>query len=572
MGRISKRVHVPGGAGQGKIQGEKYYRAGLYARLSSDQDPKKNESQAGPQSSLETQIHIAEKYIEDWNRHHRDRIEIVGRYVDLGKTGTNFERDAFKRLMQDIRLGDINCVVVKDLSRFGRNYLEAGNYIEKIFPFLGVRFIAVTDGYDTGEEGNSTKQMVSEIKNLVNDMYAKDSSVKSKLSLEQRRAAGSYVGGPPPYGYEAYREGRVRKLKPDRNTVEIVQDIYRKFVETESYQAVANSLNQRRINPPAIYKKTKEVCCPAEMVYKGWDKSAVESILKSETYLGRLVQGRTSLTARKAENRIQKPEEEWVRKENTHEALVSPELYEQAQEIRHRIQERTRSHSHRTEGCPIGENIFQSILYCGVCGRKMTRHSEVRIYADGRRERKDGYFCLDSTGTKRETCPDANHIYETELSGILLILLRTEFATQLKKPKSFTGQMEDMLQQKRKELDRKLKKTEGQISALSEEEGGEYMAYSTGKLSQEEYACYRFRKEERLQELEKLRDQCRKEAEKLEGEGKAYLKAVRSLIKCKSQKELTRELVEELVERIYVYPGRRVEVVFHYRDIMRGEA
>ena len=117
MGRISKRVHVPGGAGQGKIQGAKYYKAGLYARLSSDQDLKKNES-------VETQIHIAEKYVEDWNRHHRDRIEIVGRYVDLGKTGTNFERDAFKRLMQDIRLGDINCVVVKDLSRFGRNYLE----------------------------------------------------------------------------------------------------------------------------------------------------------------------------------------------------------------------------------------------------------------------------------------------------------------------------------------------------------------------------------------------------------------------------------------------------------------
>ncbi len=564
MGRISKRIHVSADAGQEKTQGAKYYKAGLYARLSSDQDLKKNES-------VETQIHIAEKYIEDWNQHHRDKIEITGRYVDLGKTGTNFERDAFKKLMQDVRLGDINCVVVKDLSRFGRNYLEAGNYIEKIFPFLGVRFIAVTDGYDTGEEGNGTKQMVSEIKNLVNDMYAKDASVKSKLSLEQRRAAGSYVGGPPPYGYESYREGRVRKLKPDRNTAEIVRDIYRKFVETESCQAVASSLNKRRINPPAVYKKTKEVCCPAEAAYKGWDKSAVESILKSETYIGRLVQGRTSLTARKAENRIRKPEEEWVRKENTHEALISPELYGQVQEIHRCIQERTRSHNHRTEGCPIGENIFQNILFCGVCGRKMTRYSQINDYADGRRERKDSYFCPDSTGTKRETCPDANHIYETELSEILLVLLRMEFATRLKKPKNFAVQVEALLQQKKKEPEQRFKKTEGQISALSEEEERKYMAYCTGKLSLEEYARYRPWKEGRLQELEKLKDQCRKETERLEEMGKTYRKAVRSLIKMKSRKELTRELVEELVEKIYVYSGRGVEVAFHYRDIMRGE-
>ena len=194
MGRTSKRARAAAGAesvapgtGQRKMQGVKCYKAGIYARLSSDRDLKKNES-------VETQIEIAKRYVEDWNQQHGDKIEIVGEYADLGKTGTNFDRDDFKRLMQDIRLGDINCVIVKDLSRFGRNYLEAGNYIEKIFPFLGVRFIAVADGYDTGTEVNNTKQMASEIKNLVNDMYAKDFSAKAKLSLKQRReAAVSYT-------------------------------------------------------------------------------------------------------------------------------------------------------------------------------------------------------------------------------------------------------------------------------------------------------------------------------------------------------------------------------------------
>ena len=327
-----------------------------------------------------------------------------------------------------------------DLSRFGRNYLEAGNYIEKIFPFLGVRFIAVTDGYDTGADANNTKQMASEIKNLVNDMYAKDFSAKAKLSLKQRREAGSYVGGPPPYGYEACLEGRLRKLKPDGNTAEIVRLIYKKFLEMGSYQAVADELNDRRINPPTVYKKCKEVYCPAETAYKGWDKSAVERILKSATYTGGLVQGRTSLTAGKEENRVRRPEEEWVRKENTHEAIISQELYGQAQEIHRRIQERTRSHNHPTKGCPIRENIFDKVLYCGVCGRKMTRHSYVKDYRDGRRERKGGYFCLDSVSTKRETCPESNRISRTELADILSFLFRAEFATRLKKQRDYVEQ------------------------------------------------------------------------------------------------------------------------------------
>lgn len=171
MGRISKRK-TAGEAGTadaapcGKKNGKKY-RAGIYARLSSDLDKDKNES-------IDVQASIARNFVEEFNREHDEWIEIAECYSDLGKTGSNFNRDGFLRMMQDIRLGEINCVIVKDLSRFGRNYLEAGNYIEKIFPFLGVRFIAVSDGLDTGINGSGADGITSEIKNLVNDMYAKD--------------------------------------------------------------------------------------------------------------------------------------------------------------------------------------------------------------------------------------------------------------------------------------------------------------------------------------------------------------------------------------------------------------
>lgn len=567
MGRTSKRIRT---AGTGQIvqacQQEKlYYKAGIYARLSVDQDLKKNES-------VENQILIAESYVADWNRRYQDRIEIVGRYTDLGKTGTNFERDAFKRLMQDVRLGDINCVIVKDLSRFGRNYLEAGNYIEKIFPFLGVRFIAVADGYDSGAAGDNTRQMASEIKNLINDMYARDFSKKTKLSLKQRREAGAYVGGPSPYGYEVYKEGQSRKLRPDGNTAEIVRVIYRKFVETGSYQAVVDYLNARRINPPAIYKKRKETYCPMETAYEGWGIGAVERIVKSETYTGNLVQGRTSITARKEENRIHKPEEEWVRRENTHQALIDPWLYEQARETRCRIQERTRTFAHPTKGCPIGKNIFNNVLYCGVCGRKMIRNSYVQDYVDGRRERKEGYFCRDSIGTRTQYCPDSNRISQTELLDRLFCLFRTEFSIRMKKRKDYVEQGHAFIQKKERELERLQRQTQRQILALAEEEGEKYAAYRMGKLSQEEYVCCRLQWEEQQQELGKQNKRYEEERRRLRRDGETYLKAVRALIRLKSKEELDQELVEALIEKIQVYPGKRVEVVLTYSDILTERA
>lgn len=343
MGRTSKRQSAGKGsdtpASAAKNQKSRQYKAGIYARLSADIDEKKNES-------VEVQIEIARKFIEEWNGQHTDKIEVSDCYIDLGKTGTNFNRDAFQRLMQDVRMGDINCVIVKDLSRFGRNYLEAGNYIEKIFPFLGVRFIAVADGFDTGADGNETKQMVSEIKNLVNDMYAKDFSVKAKASLAQRRKEGSYVGGPAPYGYQAVWEGKVRRLIPDENTAEIVRYIFQKFIETESYTAVTDDLNIRKINPPAVYHKTGEVYCLPDAVYKGWDKGSVERIIKSDTYSGRLVQGKTSITARDENNRIHKPENDWVVKEEAHEPLITPEIMKEAARVRRKLREQTKSHAH----------------------------------------------------------------------------------------------------------------------------------------------------------------------------------------------------------------------------------
>lgn len=565
MGRVSKRKV---GSRQTEIlhQEEKRYKAGIYARLSSDQDVKKNES-------VEVQIEIAKKFVEEFNRKETGEvIDVAQCYTDLGKTGSNFERAGFLRLLQDIRLGEINCVIVKDLSRFGRNYLEAGNYIEKIFPFLGVRFIAVADGFDTGKEGNENKQMATEIKNLVNDMYAKDFSKKAKQHLKQRREEGSYVGGPPPYGYMADWRGKRRVLIPDENTETIVKFIFEKFVETENYTAVADELNRRRINPPYRYKKTKEVYHAADDTdYKGWDKSAVERILKSETYAGTLVQGKTSITARNEKNRIHKREDDWVVTKDAHEPLVDKELYQKAVEVREKILKRTASHKHPTKGYPIEENIFDNVLYCGVCGRKMTRNSYVKQYADGEKARLDGYFCLNGGQTKVTVCPKSNRISKNELVDILLPLIRMEFEVFLSKPKSYMEYGRERIAESMKKAEAALRETEGKIRRTREEESRIYMDYRSGKIPQKEYVDFKMKQADRLADLDKQQDRQQKEIKGLEKLSEKYLAAIKALLKLKNGKELTKDMIEAFISKIYVYPGKRIEVIFTFTaDCMEG--
>lgn len=557
MGRVSKRKAA--NQETKRIATENRYRAGIYARLSSDQDTGKNES-------IEVQMEIAKKFVEKYNReNHRDVIEIVQCYSDLGKTGSNFEREGFQQMLQDIRLGDINCVIVKDLSRFGRNYLEAGNYIERIFPFLGVRFIAVSDGFDTGKQENEKKQMASEIKNLVNDMYAKDISKKAKVQLKQRREEGSYVGGPPPYGYKAVFQEKRRVLIPDENTDMIVRFIYEKYVETESCQAVADELNRRKINPPYVYKKTNEVYYASDSgAYKGWDRGAVDRILKSKSYLGILVQGKTSITAKNEKNRIYQPEEEWTITEDAHEPLISQELYQQVEEVRMKIEKKIKKRKHPAKDYPREENIFDGILYCGVCGMKMTRSSQLKQLANGEKRRVEGYFCRNGGQTKVSVCPNTNRISKIDLVDILLPLIRLEFAVLLKKPQYYTEFLKKRTEEISKKAEADLREIERKIVRCNEESTGVYMKYRAGKIQQKEYVTFKMQQEDRIKEL-KNQEECQKEKIKgLEKQSERCLSGMKMLLKLKNGRELTKEILETLIERIYVYPGKRIEVIFAF--------
>ena len=562
MGRTSKRKGNAAIIGRSETSVKKVFKAALYARLSSDQDEKKNES-------IDVQIAIGRKFVAEFNEQHgNEKIEIVDCYKDLGKTGTNFKRDEFQRLMQDVRFGDIDCIIVKDLSRFGRNYLEAGNYIEKIFPFLGVRFIAVADGYDTGADGNETKQMATEIKNLVNDMYAKDFSVKARVHLKKRREEGSYVGGPPPYGYIADWKNKKRVLVPDENTVEIVRLIFQKFVDAESYAAVVDLLNGMRICPPSVYKKTGEVYAEPEAKYKGWDKGSVERIIKSKTYIGTLEQGKTSITFHDESNRIHKGKDDWVIRENVHEAIITAEVFDAAQAVVQKMRCKKTQQKHPTQGYPMEENLFDSVLFCGACGRKMTRNSYVKEYADGHKERKYGYFCLNAGSTKVDTCDQSNRISKIELLDILLPLMQKEFVCFLDRPKSYTEIGQEKLHDVELELNKRVRDIEKSMFLTKEHETEAYMEYRAGRMEQKDFVAYKLKVKEQYEELEQQKQELEKEQKRLFAVSERYLKAIRSLTKLKSGKNLTKEMIEALIKKIYVYPGKRIEVIFQYTNEM----
>lgn len=587
MARVSKRGSairkLPEKQYASKHKGKRY-KAGIYARLSSEQgnklcmQDKSYEPRMPKSDSIEGQIAIAKKFVEEFNQNQTDDIiDVVSCYTDLGKTGTNFDREGFLALLADIRCGRIDCVIVKDLSRFGRNYLEAGNYIEKIFPFLGVRFIAVSDGFDTGNTKNITEQMADvmevEIKNLVNDMYAKDFSKKAKIQLEQRRKEGSYAGGVPPYGYVTGWCKKRRILIPDDKTMEIVRLIYERFVEAESYTAVFDELNRRKINPPAVYRKTGDVYYSMEAYpsfgkteYKRWDRSAVERILSSETYIGRLVQGKTSISARNEKNRIHNAKETWVITEDAHEPLIPTELYRKAEKIRKRIADKTAVSRHLTVDCPIQENIFEHILYCGICGRKMTRNSHVKQYANGTKVRLDGYFCFNGAQSKVLACHDSNRISKAELTDMLIHIIRMTFTLLLNEEEKYVEVGNVEMKKEIRKAEAALRTAEGSMRILCEEEGRMYMDYRAGKISQGEYTAYRIQHKEKLLDVKNRKEKHQEERKALERGSESYRSAIRTVLELKSDSQLTQKMLEAFIARIYVYTGKRIEIVFVVAD------
>ena len=336
------------------------YRAAIYLRLS------KEDGDVVAGGKLESNsISNQKDLIMDFLKSKSD-IEVVSVRIDDGYSGVNFCRPDFQKMLEDIKKGKIDCVIVKDLSRFSRNYIEAGRYLEKIFPALGVRFIAINDNYDSADTQNS-QDIIIAFKNLINDSYLRDLSTKIRSHLDVKRKNGEFIGNYTAYGYLKADDNK-NQLIVDTFAAEVVRDIFRMKLDGMSPSTIANKLNEMQVLSPMEYKRSMGI--HFETSFKTnkkalWSAQAVNRILTNEIYTGVLLQGKTTTPNHKIKVVEKVDEKNWIRVENGHEAIVDKFYFDAVQNT---LERDTRCSQSSGETYPLCGMIF-----CGDCGSPMVR-------------------------------------------------------------------------------------------------------------------------------------------------------------------------------------------------------
>lgn len=343
---------------------KKIWNAAVYVRLSKD-DGDKIES-----DSITSQKDILSEFVN-----HKDDIKISDFYIDDGWSGANFERPAFSRMMSDIYAKKVNCVIVKDLSRFGRNYADSSRYIDDIFVKLNIRFIALNSGVDTVcEHTNPATQCITVgIQNVINESYIANTSVSIRGALDINRKQGKFIGSFATYGYLKDPDNH-HKLVIDDEAAEVVRTIFKWFIEGKSVIGITKNLNALGIPNPSEYKRQKG------FNYKHtnknndglWCDSTVRRMLRNQMYIGNMVQGKNTNLSYKIKKCRAKPKEEWIIVESTHEPIIDKETFEKAQSLFNR---NTRTSPKKTE-----VDLFSGFVKCADCHRAMSKKVNNHAY------------------------------------------------------------------------------------------------------------------------------------------------------------------------------------------------
>lgn len=532
------------------MTGTATYSVGIYARLSHDSHNEKNRS-------IETQIEMAKKYVSE----HSD-LYLYNCYTDLGKTGTNFKRDGFEALMQDVRLQRVNCIVVKDLSRFARNYVEMGNYLEKIFPFLGVRFISINEHLDTFAPDYGQDTLGVNLKNLINELYSKDIGVKVKKSKQTKWELGSFTGGNAAYGYRTAWDGKIKYLMPEEETAEIVREIYQMFLSGQNFKQIAAWLYENKIHRPSDYRKFDSVYQRDAEVLHEWGGATIRGILTNPVYIGHLVQGATGGIDNRKKRLHDVSDEDYGVKENTHEAIVSNEVFFQAVE-RVGNQARYGNKDGFAKIVPLDPDIFKGLLFCGECGKPLSRVSNIKEFSSGDKIRLYAYRCLESRRIDQFAC-EKKYVTFHSLMEVIRQSLKKEIALSGLKAKRLTVKRLELLEKQREEFTRQREKLNRQIASGKILVSEEYIRYRNGHISQQDFLEMKNKNEEtmrknsiRLAEL----DHQQREQEQLTDE---HVKFLRNLMKFNGKTVPDGKLLRSLIKRIDVYGDNRLEICFLY--------
>lgn len=534
------------------VKKDKIYSVGIYARLSVDGTDRKNES-------IDNQLELCREFV----RLHED-MEVFDCYSDLGKTGTNFQRDDFERLMADVRMRKVDCIVVKDLSRFGRNHLEMGNYLGKIFPFLGVRFIAVNDNFDNMDGDPETLGV--QLKNLVNELYAKDIAVKIRSSRVKQFERGSFSGCHPVYGYDVVKEGNRRVLVVNEEAAVVVRELFDRFLRGEGYVEMIEWLYAEKIHRPSDYRKYGHVRQKDGEELHNWHKATLNQILNNCAYIGWLiceqkdgerVTGRTSTKVLTGELKV---------RENNHEPIISEEVF---QEVARQFEARSQKFSSgSSRNLPMEEDIYKDLIYCGLCGSKFTRECGLTNRSCGK-VRNYQYRCVNKETIDDRKC-DNDRISLIILNRLVEEALEKEFSLTSVRQKDLVAASKRQAENEKKKLEKEISEISYKIEELKKSGSEDYIRYRSGEMTEQamtEAAEKRKKEIRRMQDRQKVLE--RRLAE-IDGKTEKRNHYLRTLMKCKKGVPLTAEVLHALIEKIEVFKDKRVKVHFIYsgKEIM----
>jgi len=529
------------------MMGTHLFFVAAYLRLSRD-DEDINGSTKAESNSISSQRELIRSYVRE-----QDDMELFDIYVDDGYSGANFDRPEFKRMMADVEAGCVNCVIVKDLSRLGRDYIEAGRLIQKTFPAFHVRFIALTDNFDSQTADSGTKSLVLPVKNFINDSYCRDISQKVKSCQKAKREQGKFIGAFAMYGYLKSPEDRNR-LIPDGYAAGIVRNIFAWKIEGMSAQAIAQRLNGLGVLSPLEYKRSLGINYSTGFWTKTtakWSAVAVIRILSNEVYTGVMVQGKSEKVNYKVKKSVAKPEEEWVRVEGTHEAVISREEFDLVQELL-KVDIRAKA----GEAC---SHLFAGLLFCGDCGkpmyRRMNRYKGTVKVCFICPSRNRGQGCTRHSIPEEELKETVFGTLQTYLSVFLDVCSQLEHLQKMEVEFDEVARFDKEMERLHKEQDKYLELRAGlhedlKTGLITEADFKNFRAIYEAKYEEAEEALHR--QEEMLKQL--FRNGARSGA-KLE----RLKEAVRLT-------ELDRETLLCFVSRIEIFEGRKVYVEFRGQE------
>lgn len=514
--------------------------AGGYSRLSIVESDNGEESQS---------ITNQKKFIKEFAE--KNNIKIYDYYDDDGYSGGNFDRPGFKRLINDIECGLINCVITKDTSRLGRDFIETGNYIYKYFPEHGIRYIAILDNFDT--EKPSGADDVIPFKTVVNDIYLKDTSRKIKSVRHGLMEQGLFVGSSIPYGYKRSQEDN-RKLVVDEYAAEIVKRIFKMRLEGEKPNMIARVLTNDGILPPNVYKEKK-----MDKTYTTnlWKASSIKHILANEVYIGTMIQGKYERVSLKSKKKKLLPRSKWVIKKNNHEAIIDKETFEKVNGTnKGEVKDDTRFNKY--------DYLLKGLVVCADCGKTMLVR-RTKIQSKKNNEVIRPIYCCRTYATYRNNTCSMHYFREEELNNLVLkeiknILLKYSKDASLKQEYENTLSKNNVLEKYEVDLNKhqsKLKEIDKAISEL-------YKDKVSGIISSDEFVSIKLDLSSEKETLENNIDSLKKMLGNSKVnlmDEKTKLKIIKDFLKMKNP---DKQIMKELISKITINENKEVRIYFKF--------